>query len=160
MYHGLIGSIIGTFAAATGYIFSTVLASTINDAISSLESKSHSIKLQKSVIAGLHQGLQVDFHNVLSLGLAGGLLVFLLLGGLAALQHSILRLILWGTNVLPLNIARFLDYATDSVLLHKVGGGYMFIHRFLLEYFAELEQKQVPHKEPEPSQPEPLVRLL
>ncbi len=160
LYHGLIGSIIGTFAAATGYIFSTVLASTINDAISSLESKSHSIKLQKSVIAGLHQGLQVDFHNVLSLGLAGGLLVFLLLGGLAALQHSILRLILWGTNVLPLNIARFLDYATDSVLLHKVGGGYMFIHRFLLEYFAELEQKQVPHKEPEPSQPEPLVRLL
>ena len=29
----------------------------------------------------------------------------------------------------------------DLFLLKKVGGGYMFIHRMLLEYFAELDPK-------------------
>jgi hypothetical protein len=28
---------------------------------------------------------------------------------------------------------------TDRILLRKVGGGYIFIHRYLLEYFAGLE---------------------
>jgi hypothetical protein len=36
----------------------------------------------------------------------------------------------------PWNYARFLDHATDRILLRKVGGGYTFIHRMLLEYFA------------------------
>jgi hypothetical protein len=34
------------------------------------------------------------------------------------------------------NLARFLDQATSLVFLRKVGGGYVFIHRLLLEYFA------------------------
>ena len=29
----------------------------------------------------------------------------------------------------------------ERILLRKVGGGYIFVHRMLLEYFAELEQK-------------------
>ncbi len=33
----------------------------------------------------------------------------------------------------------FLDDATDRLLLRRVGGGYLFIHRLLLEYFARLE---------------------
>ena len=32
-----------------------------------------------------------------------------------------------------------LDYAAQLVLLHKVGGGYIFVHRMLMEYFAALE---------------------
>jgi len=32
--------------------------------------------------------------------------------------------------------AKFLDYAAERILLRKVGGGYIFIHRMLLEYFA------------------------
>jgi hypothetical protein len=32
---------------------------------------------------------------------------------------------------------RFLDHAAKRILLRKVGGGYMFIHRMLLEWFAE-----------------------
>ncbi len=30
-------------------------------------------------------------------------------------------------------------YATDRIFLRKVGGGYIFIHRVLMEYFAALE---------------------
>jgi len=39
----------------------------------------------------------------------------------------------------PLNFVRFLDYAANDLnFLQKVGGGYIFIHRMLLEYFAAL----------------------
>jgi hypothetical protein len=40
---------------------------------------------------------------------------------------------------MPWNIARFLDYAADRIILRKVGGGYIFIHRLLLEHFAKIE---------------------
>jgi hypothetical protein len=43
---------------------------------------------------------------------------------------------LWRSGNTPINYARFLDYAAERVLLRKVGGGYVFIHRLLLEYFA------------------------
>jgi hypothetical protein len=36
----------------------------------------------------------------------------------------------------PLHCGRFLDYATERIFLRKVGGGYIFIHRLLLEHFA------------------------
>jgi len=29
-----------------------------------------------------------------------------------------------------------LDYAAERILLRKVGGGYIFTHRMLMEYFA------------------------
>jgi len=39
----------------------------------------------------------------------------------------------------PWNYARFLDYAARRVFLRKVGGGYIFVHRLLMDYFAALE---------------------
>ncbi len=40
----------------------------------------------------------------------------------------------------PLDYVRFLDYAAkDLNFLQKVGGGYIFIHRILLEHFAAME---------------------
>jgi hypothetical protein len=67
-------------------------------------------------------------------------------GGAAYVQHFVLRFLLWCTSSVPWNYPRFLDYATERILLRKVGGGYIFIHRLLLEYFASLEEKQNPHK--------------
>jgi hypothetical protein len=72
-------------------------------------------------------------------GLSGGLLVGLLDGGLAFLQHYILRFLLWRTKSVPWCYAQFLDYTAERILLCKVGGGYIFIHRLLLDYFAALE---------------------
>jgi hypothetical protein len=59
-------------------------------------------------------------------------------GGAAYVQHFVLRLLLWCGRRVPSNYARFLDYAAERILLRKVGGGYIFIHRLLLEYFASL----------------------
>lgn len=72
----------------------------------------------------------------LTIGLSVGLLAGLRKGGLACLRHYILRVLLWRSGVMPWNYARFLDYAAERILLRKVGGGYIFLHRLLLDYFA------------------------
>jgi hypothetical protein len=57
-------------------------------------------------------------------------------GGYACFSHLILRLLLWRQGALPLDVVPFLDFASDRVLLRRVGGGYIFTHRFLQQYFA------------------------
>jgi hypothetical protein len=79
-----------------------------------------------SIFAGLIDGTIV--------GLAAGLYC----GGTAYVQHFVLRFLLYYTRHVPFNYPRFLDYAAERILLRKVGGGYIFIHRLLLKYFASL----------------------
>jgi hypothetical protein len=50
----------------------------------------------------------------------------------------VVRLLLWYAGSIPWNYPGFLDAATEHILLRKVGGGYIFVHRLLLEYFASL----------------------
>lgn len=40
----------------------------------------------------------------------------------------------------PLNYVRVLDYAVARLFLRKVGGGYIFPHRMLMDYFASLHR--------------------
>jgi hypothetical protein len=91
---------------------------------------------------GLSASLRASLVNVIPIGVMGGLLLFLLLGGLASHQHGVLRFIAWRSGFLPLNVQHFLDSAVNSVLMHKVGGGYMFIHRLLLEYFVSVAKRE------------------
>jgi serine/threonine protein kinase len=74
------------------------------------------------------------------------LAVGLACGGAAYMQHVVLRLLLWCDRRVPFNYTRFLDYAAERILLRKVGGGYIFIHGLLLNYFADVETgKLAPH---------------
>jgi hypothetical protein len=50
----------------------------------------------------------------------------------------VLRLILWLKGYTPFKFIKFLDHCAKLILLRKVGGGYIFVHRMLLEYFAGL----------------------
>jgi hypothetical protein len=61
-------------------------------------------------------------------------------GGLFAIRHLVLRLALWLRRSAPLHYVPFLDYAVDRLFLRKVGGGYIFLHRMLLEYFATMKE--------------------
>ena len=54
------------------------------------------------------------------------------------IKHYALRLILWLIGHTPFRFVKFLDYCAKLILLKKVGGGYIFIHRMLLDYFADL----------------------
>jgi len=108
------------------------------------------LTLRNAVFAGLIVGLFVGliFGLIvgLSFGLGGGLSVGLYAalwyGGLDVIQHDTLRVILYFKRYAPWNYARFLDYAAERIFLQKVGGGYIFIHRRLLEHFASLEPEQ------------------
>ena len=94
------------------------------------------------------------------MGLVGGSVVGLFLGLLSALgtggdtflKHLTLRLWLVRSGLAPWNYAKFLDHAAERILLRKVGGGYTFYHRMLLEYFAarydESAVEATPHAEP------------
>jgi hypothetical protein len=70
----------------------------------------------------------------------GGILGALRYGGRACLQHLVLRILMWRNGSAPWNYIAFLDSAAERILLRKVGGGYIFIHRMLMEYFAGLER--------------------
>jgi GTPase SAR1 family protein len=98
------------------------------------------------LLAWLPLGLVFGLLGELSFGLLGGLfsgLVFgLHFGGRACIQHIVLRIMLWRNGSAPLNYARFLDYTAGRIFLRKVGGGYIFVHRLLLEYFASLEPEE------------------
>ncbi|MGG6297878.1 NACHT domain-containing protein [Leptolyngbya sp. AN02str] len=76
-------------------------------------------------------------------GLSNGVIVgFISGGGRACLQHLTLRLVFWYNKKIPWNYAQFLNYCTDRLFLQKVGGGYIFVHRMLLEHFAAMPLKQ------------------
>jgi hypothetical protein len=74
----------------------------------------------------------------LGFGMIVGVSVGLNRGGSAVVKHYALRLTLWLSGSTPLNFIKFLDRCAALILLKKVGGGYIFVHRMLLEYFAEI----------------------
>jgi hypothetical protein len=61
---------------------------------------------------------------------------FFLSGGSSLVQHLSLRIVLWRSG-LPWNFARFLNYCVERRLLLRVGGSYRFLHRELLDHFAQ-----------------------
>ncbi|MEP7304039.1 MAG: TIR domain-containing protein [Acidobacteriota bacterium] len=58
--------------------------------------------------------------------------------GVACIQHFTLRSVLWFFGLAPWRYARFLNYATERMLLQRVGGRYRFIHDLLREHFAAM----------------------
>ncbi|WP_151754668.1 helix-turn-helix domain-containing protein [Dictyobacter vulcani] len=100
------------------------------------------------IVSGLVCGVSFGFIGELNsggiLGIAFGVVFsiyffcefWLVCGGIAMIEHYILRWYLWRLGVLPLNVVHFLDDIAEHILLQKVGGGYIFMHRLLLEYFV------------------------
>ena len=89
-------------------------------------------------ILGLAKGLNAGLIRGLTFGLTAALIVGLNRGGSAVIKYYVLRLTLWWSGYIPLDFVGFLDQCAKLILLKKVGGAYIFIHRMLLEYFADL----------------------
>jgi DNA-binding SARP family transcriptional activator len=105
--------------------------------------------LVSSIIAGLVAGLVAGLAEGPVAGVGSGLVVGLMIGPIAAtlsassravIRHYVLRFLLHQNQYIPQNYVRLLDYAVRLIFLRRVGSGYIFIHRYLLEYFAGLEQ--------------------
>ena len=89
-----------------------------------------------AVGGGLVGGLAAGTTGALFGVMVFALIIALLVGGHSCLQHFTVRLLLWRNGFAPLHYVDFLDYAVERILLRRVGGGYTFVHRSLLEYFA------------------------
>jgi hypothetical protein len=102
------------------------------------------IGLAAGLVAGLAAGLIFGqaFTAVVGLsigsafGLTFGLIVGLKEGGGAVLRHLALRILLVRNGFAPWRYVRFLEYSKERIFLRRAGGGYIFVHRLLLEYFA------------------------
>jgi hypothetical protein len=71
-------------------------------------------------------------------GLIFGLSAGMRYGGAAVIQHFTLRQMLRKKGYIPKDYVKFLDYASDRLLMKKIGGGYVFFHRMLLEHLARI----------------------
>jgi hypothetical protein len=62
-----------------------------------------------------------------------------LLPGIPGIERFILHLVLWSKGYIPWDYRRFLDAATDRLLLQKTGDRhYRFIHDLLQKHFSEM----------------------
>lgn len=81
----------------------------------------------------------------LNIGVLSALIAASLFGGSVFVKHFLLRGLLRLQHNLPWRYTRFLDHAAQFVFLRKVGGGYIFMHRLLQQYFAGLGQDPPEH---------------
>lgn len=102
-----------------------------------------------TVGTGLAWPYAYNLYELVSVGVAIGVLAGLGGGwfsGLVLIQHLILRVMIWWQGHIPWNYARFLNYATERTFLQKVGGGYRFIHRLLMDHLARMDLPQGRHR--------------
>lgn len=94
---------------------------------------------------GVAQAQGAGVAMVIIAGLVGGSAVgayfavigALWYGGIDVINHYTLRGVLWLTGQTPLRLVRALDEFVELRLLRRIGSGYAFTHRMLLEYFAQ-----------------------
>jgi hypothetical protein len=100
--------------------------------------------------AGLSElaGTEVTLGSVLARALAWGVATGVVAGtytgvlgalwfaGADAIQHTVLRWLLWRRGRIPWRLSRFLGWCTRLVLLKRAGHGYRFMHGAFAEHFA------------------------
>jgi DNA polymerase III delta prime subunit len=62
-------------------------------------------------------------------------------GGIAYIQYLVLRIVLLLSNATPYNYYKFLNYATEKMLLQRIGRRYKFIHNFVRDSFAKMDNE-------------------
>lgn len=80
--------------------------------------------------------METGVVRVVLSGLGVGLALGLRWGGTPFVQHVLLRFVLAAKGTAPWRFTPVLDQAVTLALLRRVGNGYIFVHRTLLEHFA------------------------
>jgi hypothetical protein len=101
-----------------------------------------------ALIFGLPGGLVGLLVGHLATGLGFGLAIGLVGGlmsdaGQAVIRHYVLRWVILQGELLPPKLVSFLDAMSERLLLRRIGGGYIFIHRTLMEHFASLSEDEL-----------------
>jgi NACHT domain len=121
------------FSSSLSYLMSIVFNSLY---IMQLPLKTAIIESKSSIV--LWQLVQVSLTKALGQSLIIALFFgFAFGGGMACIQHVSTRLVMCKDSILPWDIARFLKYCEERKLIHSIGGRYRFLHRELLDHFAQ-----------------------
>jgi transcriptional regulator with XRE-family HTH domain len=91
------------------------------------------------VVGELSSWLVLSIGFAIVFGVLFALQFLTIHGGIAWAEHYFLRWHFQRAGYMPWNCIDFFDYTSERILLRKVGGGYMFAHRLLLEHFASLK---------------------
>lgn len=135
-------SVILVLVSSLGFgLASTIVLNICNETLA-LINHSHFIGLSVQLFVF---GLLVGPFFGLLFGLVYG-------GGMATIKHLVLRFMLWNNGYIPFNYIPFLDYASECILLRKIGGGYIFAHQLLQSYFVSLDSTPNPATESKQSQ--------
>ncbi|MFO7678780.1 MAG: hypothetical protein R6X34_01905 [Chloroflexota bacterium] len=82
------------------------------------------------------------FGAAIVAGFTAALGAFLAYGGSNIVKHYLVGMILWLTGKIPRTYPHFLDSSVERLFLYRVGGGYIFIHRLLQDYFSRLADEK------------------
>ncbi|MBE3008315.1 NACHT domain-containing protein [Microbispora sp. NEAU-D428] len=85
----------------------------------------------------------------LLVGLASLLLTFVSIGGGPLLEQFVLRVELSWSHRFPWPCLPFLDFMTECLILRRVGHGYIFVHRELMDFLADPEARTELERRPE-----------
>jgi transcriptional regulator with XRE-family HTH domain len=100
-------------------------------------------------VMGLPVGVFIGLADGLSIAVIVGIGVALRRGGGAYLRHAVLRRLLVRAGAAPRDYVGFLDHACALILMRRRGGGYEFVHRLLLDHFADLRTRgAAAHRDP------------
>ena len=144
---GLVVALIASFTPGDEVRAAEEITST-RQGIRSATRRARTLGLVVGTNGGLIAALVAGLTYGLLPGVISGLIVGLMLGLIAAtasrdsraiIRHYVLRSILFHYQQIPRDFVRLLDYAVRLIILRRVGDGYIFVHRYLMEYFAGLE---------------------
>jgi hypothetical protein len=154
LFYGLfVGAVLGLLGAMVGGLLSMVNFRSTTEILRPNQGMRNSLKnalivsLLLALLAGLFGWNTSGPERIDGVATYFGLvwpISFLYFGGSAFLHHVTLRLLVSYYNILPLNLSLFCDEMTQRILLRRVGGGWVFIHRYLLEYFSSLQNESEP----------------
>jgi hypothetical protein len=137
-------SIIGGIIIGSIGILSFGLSDGLSAALGNPLDTPLSSRLSFGLSVALSDGPSYELSVGLPTGISGALLIGILTGELAAFRHYIIRFLLWSTHTFPWKAPQFLDDATARFLLRRVGGGYSFSHRLLLDHLADAKIHATP----------------
>lgn len=147
----------GIFFMAISWVIFGILGGVTNNISANKVQPNQGIKMSfrngaiALMVTGFIFGLVLLSTNLMTLityGLFLSLIIGAKLGLSGVVKHYTLRLVLWFSGKIPFKFIPFLDYCAKLILLKKVGGGYIFIHRMLLEYFASLGNTNIKSTKP------------
>ena len=90
-----------------------------------------------ALIVGISISMIIDKSIGIIVGIGVGCGAAFGLGLSDIILHIILRLMLENQNLAPRRYDKFLEHVIERRIMRRVGGSAVFIHRYVLEYFAQ-----------------------